>query len=86
MGFRGGFVLCLVAIMVPTMLSQNAPISECDKDILSLSPCVSYFIVGGSPTPSCCSALSTLVKSPKCFCYVINYGDPSTQTLFPCCL
>nr|KYP48950.1 Non-specific lipid-transfer protein-like protein At5g64080 family [Cajanus cajan] len=64
--------------MMPTMLSQNAPQVDCNKEILSLSPCLFYIIgLGGSspPPPSCCSALSTIVKtSPQCLCSVVNGG------------
>ncbi|NP_001238368.1 Non-specific lipid transfer protein GPI-anchored 5-like precursor [Glycine max] len=75
MAFRG-FALCLVAVIVATMWSQNAAQSGCTNTLTSLSPCLNY-IMGSSPTPSasCCSQLSSIVQSsPQCLCSVLNGG------------
>lgn len=75
MAFRG-FALCLVAVIVATMWSQNAAQSGCTNTLTSLSPCLNY-IMGSSSTPSasCCSQLSSVVQSsPQCLCSVLNGG------------
>nr|KYP74135.1 Non-specific lipid-transfer protein-like protein At2g13820 family [Cajanus cajan] len=89
MAFRG-FVFCLAAITVMIMWSENAAQSDCNSEIISLSPCLEYIkVTGNSSTPSttCCSHFSTLVKSaPKCLCLVFKtggfiLGTPINQTL-----
>ncbi|TKY52642.1 Non-specific lipid-transfer protein [Spatholobus suberectus] len=76
MAFTRGFVLCLVAVLVATMWTQNAAQSGCTSALTSLTPCLSY-IMGSSSTPSasCCSQLSSVVQSsPQCLCSVLNGG------------
>ncbi|XP_044487158.1 non-specific lipid transfer protein GPI-anchored 5-like isoform X2 [Mangifera indica] len=53
--------------------------SDCTNVIISMSPCLNY-VTGNSSTPSssCCSQLSSVVKSqPQCLCQVINGGGSS---------
>nr|AFK41063.1 unknown [Lotus japonicus] len=74
-----GFALCLVMVMVATMWTQNAAQSGCTSALTSLSPCLNY-ITGSSssPSPSCCSQLSSVVQSsPQCLCSLLNGGGSS---------
>nr|KYP74137.1 Non-specific lipid-transfer protein-like protein At2g13820 family [Cajanus cajan] len=89
MAFRG-FVFCLAVIVVMIMWSENAAQSDCNSEIISLSPCLEYIKgTGNSSTPSttCCSQLSIVVQSsPQCLCLVVNGGGsilgiPINQTL-----
>ncbi|XP_031253111.1 non-specific lipid-transfer protein-like protein At2g13820 [Pistacia vera] len=53
--------------------------SDCSNVLISMSPCLNY-ITGNSSSPSssCCSQLSSVVKSqPQCLCQVINGGGSS---------
>ncbi|KAJ3674748.1 hypothetical protein LUZ60_005364 [Juncus effusus] len=53
--------------------------SGCMTTIVSLSSCLNY-ITGNSTTPSssCCSTLSSVVKNePKCLCTLLNGGASS---------
>ncbi|KAK7393518.1 hypothetical protein VNO78_22076 [Psophocarpus tetragonolobus] len=71
-----GFVLCLVAVLVSTMWTENAAQSGCTSTLTSLSPCLNY-IMGtlSTPSTSCCSQLSSVVQSsPQCLCSVLNDG------------
>ncbi|KAL1367377.1 hypothetical protein AAHE18_02G048100 [Arachis hypogaea] len=68
--------------------AQSSSSSSCTSTLTSLSPCLNY-IMGSSSTPSssCCSQLSSVVKSsPQCLCSVLNGGGsnlgiPINQTL-----
>ncbi|PIA31719.1 hypothetical protein AQUCO_04900185v1 [Aquilegia coerulea] len=53
--------------------------SSCTNTIISMSPCLNY-ITGNSSSPStsCCSQLSSVVRSqPQCLCQVLNGGGSS---------
>ncbi|KAL5702242.1 hypothetical protein ACHQM5_027482 [Ranunculus cassubicifolius] len=69
--------LSLVAIIVTLLCTGSAAQStSCTNELISMSPCLNY-ITGNSSTPSssCCSQLSSVVKSsPKCLCQVLNGG------------
>lgn len=75
------FVSVGLAVAVMTMLSFNvsAQTSGCMTTIVSLSSCLNY-ISGNSSTPSssCCSTLSSVVKNePQCLCVLLNGGASS---------
>lgn len=69
--------LSIVLAMVALLLwagEAMAQSSDCSNVLISLSPCLNY-ITGNSsmPSPSCCSQLSTVVRSqPQCLCQVLN--------------
>nr|WOE53370.1 non-specific lipid transfer protein GPI-anchored [Citrullus colocynthis] len=68
-------VLAMVALLLwaGEAMAQS---SDCSNVLISLSPCLNY-ITGNSsmPSPSCCSQLSTVVRSqPQCLCQVLNNG------------
>ncbi|XP_006658323.1 non-specific lipid transfer protein GPI-anchored 5-like [Oryza brachyantha] len=52
---------------------------SCTTTIVSLAPCLDYMQGNASrPTPSCCTALSSVVKSrPDCLCVVLGGGASS---------
>nr|KYP74133.1 Non-specific lipid-transfer protein-like protein At5g64080 family [Cajanus cajan] len=92
MGCRG-FVLCLAVIMVATMWCENAAEPNwhnCEPEVIKLDPCLAYVRGKGDESAlstTCCSRVSTLVKSiPQCLCFVFNsgpfiFGIPINQTL-----
>ncbi|CAI9785679.1 unnamed protein product [Fraxinus pennsylvanica] len=54
--------------------------SGCTTALVGLSPCLNY-VSGNSSTPSssCCSQLSSVVKSqPQCLCSLLNGGGASS--------
>lgn len=76
-------------IVLLSVLSYGATAqSGCTKTLIGLSPCLNY-VTGNSstPSPSCCSQLSNVVKSqPQCLCLLLNgtassYGINVNQTL-----
>ncbi|XP_020971145.1 non-specific lipid-transfer protein-like protein At2g13820 isoform X2 [Arachis ipaensis] len=86
-------LVIMVLVVGATMWNQEAKAqssssSSCTSTLTSLSPCLNY-IMGSSSTPSssCCSQLSSVVKSsPQCLCSVLNGGGsnlgiPINQTL-----
>lgn len=74
----------LVAAMAAVLLAgASAQSSSCSSAIMSLSPCLDY-ITGNASTPSssCCSQLSSVVKSePQCICTLISSGASSASSL-----
>lgn len=50
--------------------------SDCNNVLISLSPCLNYINGNSStPSPSCCSQLTTVVRSqPQCLCQVFDNG------------
>ncbi|KAJ3674749.1 hypothetical protein LUZ60_005365 [Juncus effusus] len=71
-----GMAIAMLAIFSTTHVSAQ---SGCTTTILSLSSCLSY-ISGNSTTPSssCCSTLSSVVKNkPECLCSLLNGGASS---------
>ncbi|KAF5177207.1 Non-specific lipid-transfer protein-like protein [Thalictrum thalictroides] len=71
--------ISLIAILVTMLYTGAAAQSSCTNVIISMSPCLNY-ITGNSSTPSssCCSQLSSVVRSqPQCLCQVLNGGASS---------
>uniref|UniRef100_A0A1D1XU69 Non-specific lipid-transfer protein-like protein At2g13820 n=1 Tax=Anthurium amnicola TaxID=1678845 RepID=A0A1D1XU69_9ARAE len=70
-------VITTVAVVVAALFAgASAQTSSCTTAIVGLAPCLGY-ITGNTTTPSssCCSQLSTVVKSePQCLCLVLNGG------------
>ncbi|KAI0516355.1 hypothetical protein KFK09_009028 [Dendrobium nobile] len=67
------FISCLFAAAI----AQSS--SSCTSALLSLSPCLNFISRNETtPSSSCCSQLSTVVKSePQCLCAVLN-GDAAS--------
>ncbi|KAJ3705648.1 hypothetical protein LUZ61_009353 [Rhynchospora tenuis] len=69
-----------LALAILTMMFANSSAqSGCTTTIISMASCLGY-ISGNSSTPSasCCSALSTVVKNnPQCLCAVLAGGASS---------
>ncbi|XVF80815.1 hypothetical protein PTKIN_Ptkin15bG0105500 [Pterospermum kingtungense] len=66
-----------VALWAGAAVAQSS--SSCTNVLISMSPCLDY-IQGNSskPSSSCCSQLSSVVKSqPRCLCEVLNGGASS---------
>ncbi|KAL2535671.1 Bifunctional inhibitor/lipid-transfer protein/seed storage 2S albumin superfamily protein [Forsythia ovata] len=78
----------LVLVFVVMFLNGITAQSGCTKTLMGLYPCLNY-VNGNSSTPSssCCSQLSSVVKSqPQCLCALLNgdassYGVNINQTL-----
>lgn len=71
--------IVILIIAVTFWEGAAAQSSDCTNVIISMSPCLNY-ITGNSSSPSssCCSQLSSVVKSqPECLCQVINGGSSS---------
>ncbi|KAF9605092.1 hypothetical protein IFM89_013762 [Coptis chinensis] len=73
--------MTLTAMLVTMLIYTGAVAqsSSCTTTIISMSPCLNY-ITGNSSTPSssCCSQLSSVVRSqPQCLCQVLNNGGSS---------
>ncbi|KAJ1692009.1 hypothetical protein LUZ63_016164 [Rhynchospora breviuscula] len=69
----------VVAVMAMLSSHVSAQTSGCMTTIVSLSSCLNY-ITGNSSTPSssCCSTLSSVVKNePQCLCVLLNGGASS---------
>ncbi|XP_054794654.1 non-specific lipid transfer protein GPI-anchored 5-like isoform X2 [Prosopis cineraria] len=69
----------MVVVMVGMLCAGAAAQSSCTNVLVSLSPCLNY-IQGNSSTPSssCCSQLSSVVRSqPQCLCQVLSGGGSS---------
>ncbi|KAK4388612.1 hypothetical protein Sango_2467800 [Sesamum angolense] len=71
-------VTMTLVLVLATMLwaDVTAQSSDCTNVLISMSPCLNY-ISGNSSTPSstCCSQLSTVVRSQlQCLCQVLNGG------------
>ncbi|MED6159335.1 hypothetical protein PIB30_117504 [Stylosanthes scabra] len=72
-------LVVMVLVVGATMWNQEAKAqssTSCTSALTSMSPCLNY-IMGSSSTPSssCCSQLSSVVKSsPQCLCSVLNGG------------
>ncbi|XP_020236255.1 non-specific lipid-transfer protein 3 [Cajanus cajan] len=67
---------------VTSTLAQSQ--SNCINVFISLSPCLDY-VTGNASTPSssCCSQLSLVVRSqPMCLCEVVNGGASSIAASF----
>ncbi|XP_078149524.1 non-specific lipid transfer protein GPI-anchored 5-like [Carex rostrata] len=70
-----------ITMTIMAMLSSHASAqtSGCMTTIVSLSSCLNY-ITGNTSTPSssCCSTLSSIVKNePQCLCVLLNGGASS---------
>ncbi|XP_078149526.1 non-specific lipid transfer protein GPI-anchored 5-like isoform X2 [Carex rostrata] len=68
-----------MTIMAMLLSDVSAQTSGCMTTIVSLSSCLNY-ISGNSSTPSssCCSTLSSVVKNePQCLCMLLNGGASS---------
>ncbi|WOK97106.1 non-specific lipid transfer protein GPI-anchored 2-like [Canna indica] len=77
------FVYMAAVLGVVMMLCVGGATAQssdsCTSALVSLSPCLNY-ISGNETTPSssCCSQLSSVVKSePQCLCQVLNGGGSS---------
>ncbi|XWS46848.1 hypothetical protein CRYUN_Cryun14cG0103300 [Craigia yunnanensis] len=76
-------ILAAVFIVATTLWTRGAVAqssSSCTNMLISMSPCLDY-IQGNSSTPSssCCSQLSNVVRSqPQCLCEVLNGGGTSS--------
>ncbi|KAJ4809438.1 Bifunctional inhibitor/lipid-transfer protein/seed storage 2S albumin superfamily protein [Rhynchospora pubera] len=71
-----GLAMAVMAMLSPHVSAQT---SGCMTTIVSLSSCLNY-ITGNSSTPSssCCSTLSSVVKNePQCLCVLLNGGASS---------
>ncbi|KAI4317864.1 hypothetical protein L6164_025695 [Bauhinia variegata] len=69
----------MVLVVIAILCAGAAAQSSCTNTLVSLSPCLNY-ITGNSSTPSssCCSQLSSVVRSqPQCLCQVFNGGGSS---------
>uniref|UniRef100_A0A0E0LHP8 Bifunctional inhibitor/plant lipid transfer protein/seed storage helical domain-containing protein n=1 Tax=Oryza punctata TaxID=4537 RepID=A0A0E0LHP8_ORYPU len=72
------FAVAVVAVLVAAA-RPGAAQSGCTSEIVSLAPCLDYMQGNASkPTASCCTALSSVVKSrPECLCAVLGGGASS---------
>ncbi|KAI9119429.1 hypothetical protein K1719_010104 [Acacia pycnantha] len=72
--------LAMVLVATTTLMwTQTAAQSSCTSALTSMSPCLNY-ITGSSssPSPTCCSQLSSVVQSsPQCLCSLLNGGGSS---------
>ncbi|KAI4345657.1 hypothetical protein L6164_012757 [Bauhinia variegata] len=69
----------LLVVMAVLCAGAAAQSGDCTNTLVSLSPCLNY-ITGNSSTPSssCCSQLSAVVRSqPQCLCQVLGGGGSS---------
>ncbi|XP_078149528.1 non-specific lipid transfer protein GPI-anchored 5-like [Carex rostrata] len=72
-----GVTMTIMAMLLSHVSAQST--SGCMTTIVSLSSCLNY-ITGNSSTPSssCCSTLSSVVKNePQCLCVLLNGGASS---------
>ncbi|XP_022898179.1 non-specific lipid-transfer protein-like protein At2g13820 isoform X2 [Olea europaea var. sylvestris] len=72
--------ISLVLVLVVMLSDDTKAQSGCTTAIVGLSPCLNY-VIGNSSTPSssCCSQLSGVVKSqPQCLCSLLNGGAASS--------
>ncbi|CAN1171035.1 Non-specific lipid transfer protein GPI-anchored 11 [Linum perenne] len=69
------------AQMAPDCSPAPAPSVDCSSELLSLSDCLSYVLVGSQetkPAKSCCSELAGLVESyPNCLCTLFTLNASS---------
>ncbi|KAM5563703.1 non-specific lipid transfer protein GPI-anchored 5 [Rosa sericea] len=75
MAFKG-IELGLALVLVIMLLGRATAQSSCTSTLASLAPCLNY-VTGNSSTPSssCCSQLSIVVRSsPQCLCSLLNGG------------
>lgn len=68
-------VIAITAVVTTVVRAQ----SDCTSVIISMASCLNY--VSGSaasPSASCCSALTNVVKTqPRCLCTIVNGGGSS---------
>ncbi|ONK65023.1 uncharacterized protein A4U43_C07F32670 [Asparagus officinalis] len=79
MAQRAFSLLSLTILATILFMGASAQSNSCNSAIVSLAPCLDY-ITGNSTTPSssCCTQLSSVVRSePQCLCMIINGGASS---------
>ncbi|PWA85975.1 non-specific lipid transfer protein GPI-anchored 2 [Artemisia annua] len=75
-----GTKLGLGLILVVMLWGETMAQSGCTTALISLSPCLAFVTSNSPSTPSssCCSQLSNVVKSqPQCLCSLLNGGGPN---------
>ncbi|KAM0071692.1 putative plant non-specific lipid-transfer protein/Par allergen [Helianthus debilis subsp. tardiflorus] len=80
MAFKGQQVMgAVLVLMVMVLGGAQAQSSTCINALMGLSPCLN-FVSGNTstPSPACCSQLSTVVQSqPRCLCSLLNGNLPN---------
>ncbi|KAI3783053.1 hypothetical protein L2E82_13115 [Cichorium intybus] len=69
----------VLVVMVMVWGGAQAQSSTCTNTLMGLASCLN-FVTGNSstPSPSCCSQLSTVVQSqPRCLCSLLNGNAPN---------
>ncbi|MFS7930743.1 putative plant lipid transfer protein/Par allergen [Helianthus anomalus] len=69
----------VLVLMVMVLGGAQAQSSTCINALMGLSPCLN-FVSGNTstPSPACCSQLSTVVQSqPRCLCSLLNGNLPN---------
>ncbi|XP_022958863.1 protein YLS3-like [Cucurbita moschata] len=79
---EASIVLAMVAMLLWAR-GAVAQSSHCSNVFITLSPCLNYITRNSStPSPSCCSQLTTVVRSqPQCLCASSLGGINVNQTL-----
>ncbi|KAF7119732.1 hypothetical protein RHSIM_Rhsim13G0026800 [Rhododendron simsii] len=74
-----GVEIVLVLFSVLVLWDGTAAQSGCTSALMSLLPCLNYVNGNSStPSPSCCSQLSNIVRSqPRCLCSLLNRSGSS---------
>ncbi|KAB1214310.1 Protein YLS3 [Morella rubra] len=76
MAVRSGIEMAIAVVLVSVLSTRAAAQSGCNSVLIGMAPCLRY--VSGSsssPSSSCCSQLSSVVRSqPQCLCTVLNGG------------
>ncbi|KAH0464287.1 hypothetical protein IEQ34_007073 [Dendrobium chrysotoxum] len=81
MALKGTQLILIISFFISSLfavtIAQSS--SSCTSALLSLSPCLNFISRNETtPSSSCCSQLSTVVKSePQCLCSVLN-GDAAS--------
>ncbi|KAL0921633.1 hypothetical protein M5K25_008726 [Dendrobium thyrsiflorum] len=76
MALKGSQLILVISFFISSLfaitIAQSS--SSCTSALLSLSPCLNFISRNETtPSSSCCSQLSTVVKSePQCLCAVLN--------------
>lgn len=80
MALKGQEVMSIaLVLMVMVWGGAHAQSSTCTNTLMGLASCLNY-VTGNSstPSPSCCSQLSTVVQSqPRCLCSLLNGNGPN---------
>ncbi|KAJ9547585.1 hypothetical protein OSB04_020128 [Centaurea solstitialis] len=69
----------VLVVMVMVWGGARAQSNGCTNTLMGLAPCLNYVTGNTStPSPSCCSQLSTVVQSqPRCLCSLLNGNAPN---------